>query len=167
MLNEITAALGSLKAATDILGGMVALKNQSEVQAKVVELTNVIINLQHQLLGMQAEHATQTGRQAELEAQLRELSEWAVNKAHYRLHRFDAGGFVYRYKAQDDDDSAPHDLCTQCFEKHIKSILQAAEPEGWHKALRCPHCSSVVLVERIQSSGVTISDPPRESWRGF
>lgn len=165
MTDPFTTAFSSARAALDMIGVLFKLKSQTDVQAKAIELQTIVLDLQGQLQAIQAAQAAEARRGTELEAEVRALREWSVNAAHYRLHRFEAGGMAYRFQPPDDDESAAHDLCPQCYEQKIKSILQITEPVGWNKALKCHRCNCVVLVERIQASSVTITEQPRNRWR--
>lgn len=168
MLDQIAAAFGSLKTAGDIIGSMVKLKNQSDVQAKAIELQAVIIGLQDHLRSLQTAQAAQASERAELESRLRRLEDWQAEKVHYRLHRFATGGIVYRFHPPEGDDRPAHDLCARCYDDGVKSILQATPAVNWYKALKCQRCGADVLIERISSTGITISNSPRTRWRdGF
>lgn len=171
MISEINAAISSAKVAFNIAKGMVALKNQVDVQMKAAELLNVIIDLQAKLQDAQAVSATIQSDLREARAKQRELDNWTAEKKHYRLQRLDAGGLVYRYHAAPEDNTPPHDLCSQCYEKNIKSILQPGT-ESWFKVLKCHQCNLIARAERIESAGVTVDESPRDTiWddytRGF
>jgi hypothetical protein len=167
MISEITSAIGSAKVAFDMAKGMAALKNQVDVQMKAAELLNVIIDLQGKLQEAQAATAAIQAELREVRTQQRELEDWAAEKSHYRLHRFEPGGIVYRYHATSEDDAPPHDLCADCYHKNVKSILQATAPVGSHRALKCHGCSSVVLTERIESGGVWVVPTSRGQWHDY
>lgn len=171
MIPEISAAISNGKLAIDIVKGMVSLKNQVDVQMKAAELLSVILDLQGKLQEAQAASSAIQAQLGDMAAKQRQLDDWSAEKKNYRLQQLSAGGLVYRYHAPPEGNAPPHDLCAQCYQQHVKSILQPGT-EGWFKVLKCHQCGLVARDERIESAGVTVEQPARHSmWddytRGF
>jgi len=152
MMDWVMGAYGGIKAATDITQSMLTLKTDAAVTTKVVELNGVLLGLQGQLNSAHAEHTALTGRIRDLEAEVAQFKNWEQEKERYQLHQFPTGTLAYRIKPAMQGSEPPHDLCANCYQNGVKSILQACE-DGWYKALKCHRCGSVIRTEEIRGSG--------------
>lgn len=149
MLDTISGAFNALKGAHDITQGLLALKTDAAVSSKAVELNRIIADVQAQLFAAQADHAAVLSRVRELETQIAQLEHWAHEKERYQLHQLAPGTLVYRVKPTVQGAEPVHDLCPNCYQKGIKSILQSASIQNGHHAFRCPECAAVYLGERV------------------
>lgn len=162
MIAELLSAYQGLKSAKDIADGIHALDTRVEVQTRATQLLGIISDLQGTLLDMQTQMAAMAQRNAELEQRLLQMQHWQREETRYRLHRTDAGGFVYRYQGgADGRDEPPHELCADCYQKGIKSILQAAGTADWHLVAKCQACGAQVLIERLTANVVIAPIPSR------
>ncbi|WP_181297015.1 hypothetical protein [Pseudomonas sp. Q2-TVG4-2] len=168
MMDWVMGAYGGIKAATDITQSMLTLKTDAAVTTKVVELNGVLLGLQGQLNSAHAEHTALASRIRDLEAEVTQFKNWEEEKERYQLHKFPAGTLGYRIKPAMQGAEPPHDLCANCYQNGVKSILQACE-DGWYNALKCHPCGSVIRTDKIQSggSGIAISDYDPYGPRGY
>lgn len=164
MIDWIAGAYGGIKAATDITQSMLTLKTDAAVTTKVVELNGVLLGLQTQLNTAHAEHSALTSRIGELEAEIAQFKSWENEKQRYALHQTKAGGLVYRIKPAMQGSEPPHDLCAQCYQEGIKSILQPAPDADWHQMLVCHRCNSPVRVKRYSMEGAVLVGRARSEW---
>ena len=141
-LTMITGLFGSLKTAAEITQGLLALKTDAAVSAKVVELNGVISDVQQRLFAAQADYATLTSRIRELEAEVADFKNWEQEKQRYQLHELAPGTLVRRIKPAMQGTEPMHDLCPNCYEQGIKSILQRASSKGFFHNFCCPRCKS-------------------------
>ncbi|GAA5785103.1 hypothetical protein [Chitiniphilus shinanonensis] len=154
MLDVIAGAFNALKGATDITQGLLALKTSTAVAAKANELNGIIATVQQQLFAAQADYAAIAGRIAELEAEITDLKNWEEEKQRYQLHELAPGSFVRRVKPEMQNGEPLHDLCTNCYQQGIKSILQYHGVVRHHVAFHCLRCGGEVLGAHVQA-------PPR------
>lgn len=154
MMDWVMGAYGGIKAATDITQSMLTLKTDAAVTTKVVELNGVLLGLQGQLNSAHAEHTTLTSRIRDLESEVTQFKNWEEEKERYQLHQFQTGTLAYRIKPAMQGSEPAHDLCANCYQNGVKSILQACE-DGWYKALKCHRCDSLIRTEKIPDTGPT------------
>lgn len=144
-MGSITAVVGSLKAAGDIVKGLVSLKTTTEVQAKAIELNQIIIDAQHQIFAAHGAQTTLLDRVRELETQITRMNDWATQKLRFKLAAPFTGCMVYALQESMSDGEAPHYLCTACFQKGLPSILQVKQGKdgnGFQSLYYCPICKS-------------------------
>ncbi len=156
MMDVIVGALGSLKSASDITKGLLGLKIDAEVTAKAIELQGVIADAFAKLITAQTDQATALRRIDQLEAEIRRLKDWAAEKERYELHELTPGGFTYRVKPAMQGSEPAHDLCPNCYQDNIKSILQYSGAAKWHKTYTCQRCKTVVMGEGVQIPAASI-----------
>lgn len=126
-MGSISAAVTSLRMAGDIAKGLISLKTMTEVQSKAIELNQQIIDAQHQMFEANATQATLTERIRELENQIARMKDWDVQKKRYRLAAPFAGCMVYALLKPMSEGEPAHYLCTACFGRGERSILQGKE----------------------------------------
>src|SRR5690606_36009610 len=123
---------------------------EAELVARTRDLNERLGDALEQLIAAQTEHLALLAEKAELEAQVLKLQDWAHEKQRYQRHQMPAGSFVYRLKPGMEAGEPTHDICTECYQQGIKSILQAAE-DGWFEALKCHRCNSVIRTQKTES----------------
>jgi uncharacterized coiled-coil protein SlyX len=144
MFGEISAALSSIRAMTEIVKGMTSLKHEVEINAKTAELTGVIIEVQQRLLKTGEEMEALYKKIRQLEAQLAENHSL---DAYERVRLPKTNVTVYRQKATEEVVAAgrahDHYACPVCIEKDKTVVtLQDEAGDDW---LRCNVCRSVFL----------------------
>ncbi|WP_083370024.1 hypothetical protein [Chromobacterium sphagni] len=161
MFAEFTAAASALKAATDITQALLTLKTDAAVSAKVVQLNGVIADVQQQLFKAQADYATTQSRLKELKAEIEQFKNWEQEKQRYQLHQLAEGTVVYRVKPDMQGDEPVHELCPNCYQNGVKSILQKYGIQNGHHSVTCPNpnCRAVFLCEK-QARQVPMPPPP-------
>ena len=126
-LGSITAAFGSVKAVGEIAKGLISLHTTAEVQAKAIELNSQIIDAQQQIFSAQATQTELVNRVRELEGQIAGMKDWDAQKKRYKLAAPFPGCMVYALQKSMSGGEPPHYLCTSCYEKGQRSILQGKQ----------------------------------------
>ncbi|TWC35070.1 hypothetical protein FBY03_111118 [Pseudomonas sp. SJZ079] len=152
MMDWVMGAYGGIKTATDITQSMLTLKTDAAVTTKVIELNGVLLGLQGQLNNAHTEHTALASRIRDLESEVAQFKRWEEEKGRYQLHQFPLGALAYCIKPEMQGTEPLHYLCSNCYQKTVKSLLQACE-DGWYKALKCHHCDSLIRTEKIPDSG--------------
>ena len=148
MLDAMTGAVSALHTVVEITQGLLALKTDTVVSAKVFELNRVIFDLNDKLLAAQTEHSAILGRVRDLEAQVANFKHWEKEKKRYDLKELVPGTLVYRIKPTAQKGEPVHDLCAHGYQQGIKSILQYNGSAKSHHSLLCPHCKTSFLIDQ-------------------
>ncbi len=143
-MGSIQAAAASLKAAVDISTGLLKLKVSSEVQTKVVELQREIIAAQVSAMSAHADQTKLVDRVRQLEEQIRQFETWEAEKERYCLTEIGTGAYAYVLKESVPTGDPIHCICSQCYEKRQKSILQTTGNFYGDVTLTCPRCKAEV-----------------------
>lgn len=160
MMDTVAGAFGALKGAAEITQALLALKTDAAVTTKAIELNRIICDVQQQLLTTQADYSAILRKVDNLESEVADLKRWEQEKERYGLHELAPGTLVYRVKPAMQGGEPVHDLCPNCYQQGIKSILQNNGVQGWHETKICPrpNCKATFLAKRIECSGVTIQE---------
>jgi predicted RNA-binding Zn-ribbon protein involved in translation (DUF1610 family) len=135
-IQSITTAVGGLKTATEIIGNILSINKNAEVNARVIDLQNVILGLQSNLLELHSGYAQLLSEKAELETRLKGEDEWARVEKEYQLRS--VGPDLYVYISTTLKPS--HWLCPNCFQKKQKAILQMYNQNDYGRHYHCPNC---------------------------
>lgn len=163
---EIKTIVATLKTAADLVSGFNKLKSETELLQAKSELLQLIYQARIDIMELQAEQTALLSRCADLENQLLEQENFAHEKQHYRLHRFESGGLVYRFQPPPDSNIPEHDVCAHCYQKNIKSILQFSGYDGAHPKYSCPNCQNSIL-GKAASLGVGILSTRKRITDGY
>lgn len=153
--SAITGTWQSLKIASGIGKSLIDAKVEGEIKEKVIAINDALLETQQRMFDVQASHAEMVEKLRTLQAQLLTLQSWSQEKERYQLHRTDAGGFLYRLKPTETGTEPEHDICAQCYENNIKSILQSAPMANWYQVLVCHRCNSSVQIKRVPAPSTT------------
>lgn len=148
MLLEITQALSSLKAITDLQALILKSKVDAAVLDKAIALGSTIISLQQAITAMRAEYDLAIQEKDELKQQLRELREWQDEAGKYCLTDLGYGTFVYAVKNPEHSKEPQHWLCPNCHQKLQKSIFQSTgKGVNGVPSYQCPNCNCTIVTE--------------------
>ncbi len=141
---SIQAAVGSLKAATDIGIALLKLSTTAEMKAKVVELNTQILAAQASALAANSDQFTLLQEKRDLEAEIAGMKTWNAEKERYQLHPFQTGTFAYAIKAAMQNGEPPHYICAACYQRGHKFILQVVEG-SFQTEHHCPECKAEIV----------------------
>jgi hypothetical protein len=139
---NINAALQGLKVLGDWVQTHREMKNFNELTAAVAKVNSELSAAYTALLACQQEQLALTKRVGELEKENMELKDWNRQKEHYQLTALTPHVTAYALKPGMEQGEPPHYLCTNCYDRREKSILQpnTAGPKVF--TYYCPHCQS-------------------------
>lgn len=149
MLDWVAGVLTSTKTATDITKVLVDMKTDGAVQAKAVELTTVLMQLQQQLMAAQLEQMNLIKRIDGLEAELKKAHRQDDLTERYALHRFVTGHHAYTLRPEFRTNEPEHFLCSRCFENGKRITLQG------ERVLKCPECENIIRSQPQQPMRIT------------
>lgn len=151
---SISAALGGLKAASDIASGMMELKAGVDVQTKVIELQREILSAQQSAMAAQADQSALAQRIDDLEAEIAQLKNWDAEKQKYELQWYWPDTYAYVLKSEAKGNGSAHKLCTNCFDQANKSLLQAtAITMRRYRIYDCPRCKTNFSFGGLRTEG--------------
>jgi hypothetical protein len=144
-VGTISAAVTSLRVASDIAKGLISLHTMTEVQSKAIELNQAIIDAQHRIFEANASQTALIDRIRELEGQVARMKDWDAQKQRYKLKHPQNGGLVYALQKAMSNSEPPHYICTSCFERGERSILQEVLPkkDEYSAAWGCSRCKAL------------------------
>lgn len=151
MTGFISNAFIGLKEAGSLLKGFNQLKTEAEVAQKTIELNQIIAGIQTDLFEAQSSYTAAISRIDELEKELVAVKNWSTEKQRYQLYELAPGSFVYRLKTEMANSEPIHDICPQCYEQGVKSILQFNGYESAFHKYSCSRCQTIILGERLKS----------------
>lgn len=151
-MGSIAAAIGGLKAASDITQAMVGVRDTAILQAKTIELQQVILAAQASGIAAQSEQFTFLERIRDLEEELTSIKAWGAEKERYKLNEIKSGVFTYILKEEAGTAEPSHQICANCYDNlQRKSILQTEiQSIGRAEILFCHHCGSEIYIRGMR-----------------
>jgi hypothetical protein len=138
MAGELITGLGIFKSLFDIAKGLKDINDVATRNAAVIEL-------QEKIFSAQAAQSALIEKVRESEAEVARLKAWDTEKQRYELKRWGDAAFAYVLKAMEARCEPVHAICTSCYERGAKSILQSNGEIQVHKhAWNCPVCRNSV-----------------------
>ena len=162
MIAETGAAIGSIKAAMDIVKGAAGLKSETEINLAVIDIQRALLEAQSAAFDDRERHSAQQRRVSELEAELAKVHQWEDEKARYQLTECATGTLIYVLKADCAKGEPEHRLCVKCFDEDRKSVLQVENRHGGGESVRCHHCNVKMVLSPFPK--VQIDMGRRSSW---
>jgi hypothetical protein len=123
-MTAITAVAASLNAAKEITKAMIGLRDAALIQGKVIELNSTILDAQSSAFAANDERSALIEQVRDLEKQLVDLKAWDTEKQRYHLKQIQTGVTVYALKEGMESGEPSHYLCTHCYGRAQKSVLQ-------------------------------------------
>lgn len=140
----LQGAIGGLKTAGDIAVSLGKLNTMAQVNAKAIELQQIILAAQSSAFSAQSEQFSLIERIRDLEKELADIKAWETEKQRYKLVEPWTGSVAYALKKSMSNSEPPHYICTKCYEDGRKSILnQTTEEKRW-TVYMCPVCKSKI-----------------------
>lgn len=139
MAGEITAGIAALRAATEIVGGLIAARDLHKFSGDLIELQNKIISANLGISTLQDQLSTLKDQKRDLEDKLRASENWQAELDRYILKDFGEETFAYVLKPGREQGEPRHYLCANCVQKRSKSILQRITNDGFYQ---CHECSN-------------------------
>lgn len=124
MTNYLTAAGGAIGAAVGVVQRITTTMTAVAINDVKIELQGSLLAAQSALFQAQQNEATTATRISDLEKELVRLRDWSAEASRYEMKAIDIGAFAYMPKPGVENGEPPHWLCTNCFGKGQKSVLQ-------------------------------------------
>lgn len=136
MVAEVFAGMTAFKAMFDITK---SLKDMDDA----VRRNAAVSDLWEQIIAAQVRYTAAVEQVDELKEELRRFETWEAEKKRYELYDIHRGFYGYILKEGSENGEPPHALCTNCYQRGFKSILQSsghmtAHDHSWD----CPACKT-------------------------
>ncbi|NLX99212.1 MAG: hypothetical protein GXY83_24000 [Rhodopirellula sp.] len=151
VLATMTSVVSALKLASDGVKALKEFTQSPDATAKVAELSAAVFSAYSAAIEVQSQHATLLRQISDLEQEIMQLKAWDAEKARYQLAKpWNSPALVYALKKSEARSEPPHLLCTHCYQKNIKSILQpgkAPRESRQRTILLCPACTTEIAIQ--------------------
>ncbi len=143
-LTLLPSAMAGLKGAIDITTALVKANNIVDVNAKAIELQQIIIKLQQDIFSAQDSQRTANEEIQSLKKEMSDLKSVGRDLTRYKLCSPFTGSAVYGISKDDESKEPAHYLCTSCFQTGKKSILNPKANERGFQDFVCPTCRAMI-----------------------
>lgn len=124
---ETATILTSLKTVCEIVRSFAGIKDAAMIDSKTSELQSKILEVQNFALEEQLAKKTLSEKIGSLEKEILDFKNWEAEKTKYYLRNIGLGTVVYTLKDEPMNKGETfHQICSHCYEKQYKSILQFA-----------------------------------------
>lgn len=143
-LTLLPSAMAGLKGAIDITSALVKTNNIVDVNAKAIELQQIIIKLQQDIFSAQDSQRVANEEILSLKKEISDLKKVNGNMERYKLCSPFTGSAVYGIPKGDASKEPAHYLCANCFQAGKKSVLNPKTNEKGFQDFVCPACRTTI-----------------------
>ncbi|MBI1933851.1 MAG: hypothetical protein HYS24_15070 [Ignavibacteriales bacterium] len=146
---ELSAVLQTIKAANDIIKGIIKINTETAVKEKAIELQSIIILLQEQITACHSFQNRLLEEKRDLEKKLIDMENWEIKKQNYILKEIDFGTFAYVTKDNVESANSNCWFCANCMDQnHTESVYQnRVRGEIRSFIYYCPNCNNEIYIE--------------------
>ncbi|CNI22093.1 hypothetical protein CBW53_04980 [Yersinia frederiksenii] len=160
---SITGVGGAIKGAVGAAREIQALSVDYAVKEKTHSLLDKLMDVQMQQMTQQELLIAAKERIIELEDEKKEKDNWESEAVKYELIQPTAGSLIYRIKFSEQGDQPTIYLCTSCYGKRKKSVLQFSKMIDTYSGIanmKCHECDAL-----YQIPGSTLKEDAAKSPR--
>lgn len=136
--------IGLLRASFDLITSMRSSKTEAEVNAKAIELQQVIQSLFSSLAEAQEAKTNIEQEHRKLKDEVIRLKNFGADMERYKLTALESGGVVYALKQSMGKGEPAHYLCTNCYQATEKRILNCIQGRDRWFEFTCPGCQTAI-----------------------
>jgi len=144
-MTTISATLTSLGITAKFIKGSIEKIKDEAVREKVTELLDTIIPLQTAIISLNETTSSLRQEKEAAEQKLREIEDWRIEAASYKLTEVASGVYVYAKEKTTTSSEPYHYLCAKCYNDRKKSILQRISKTMMGIEYICHTCKSEIL----------------------
>lgn len=143
-LTLLPSAMAGLKGAIDITSALVKANNIVDVNAKAIELQQIIIKLQQDIFNAQDSQRAANEEIQNLKKEISDLKSAGRDLTRYKLCSPFTGSAVYGISKDDASKEPAHYLCASCFQRGGKSMLNPKTNDKGFQDFVCPTCKATI-----------------------
>ena len=142
----ILSTTTSLKVATGLIKGILETKNEREAQGKLIKLQTALLEVQTNAINATTVQLELLEQVRALEEQLKAFDDWDEQSPRYTLVcPWGNAAQVYALCKTRSDGEVAHFLCTNCFHKKQRVILnQVVKTANRYVSFVCPSCKASI-----------------------
>lgn len=142
-MQAIGLAVTTLKTAAELAKAIYNAKLDIDLKQKVAELQQLIFDARQSAFDAQSDLATVKGQMAECKRQLADFKKWDDDKGRYALFQpQNVQAVVYSVRKSASLGEPAHYLCTNCYQKNTKSIINNSQGKDRQTSFLCPVCKA-------------------------
>ena len=158
MIDQLSAAYASAKAALDIAQGIQSLNTETKVNQAVIDIQRHVIDAQRGLMDAEQIHTGLLKKIEALEAEIMRMKDWSAEQERYELADTGQGSFAYRIKPGMENGEPPHWICPNCYQDGKKSIMkEEILPVGSAHVLACHPCGFDCVTQGVRHEQIPSS----------
>ena len=143
-LTLLPSSMAGLKGAIDITSALVKTNNIVDVNAKAIELQQIIIKLQQDIFSAQDSQRVANEEILSLKKEISDLKKVSGDMGRYKLCSPFTGSAVYGISKDDASKEPAHYLCANCFQAGKKSVLNPKANDKGFQDFVCPTCRAAI-----------------------
>lgn len=148
-LSIVSTAYNGIKTALGAVQTFYKLRLSIEEVERLNTVVSALTAAQIDLMDVQAKYSAIVGSVDDLKKEVERLRAWDSDKCNYELKAIGPGRstdvFVYSRKEGVLPLEPPHNLCANCYQNSVKSILQGElRNPGMARVLVCHRCNSQI-----------------------
>lgn len=140
MVDGVGLALASIKSAADMAKTLVELRDITKVREITIDLQGQIAAAQSLAIAAQREQTAFIGEIDNLKKQIVKFENWESEKQRYHLQELPPGIFVYTLKQGMENGEPSHNICANCYNKGVKSLLHITSRNSGRTHWKCHSC---------------------------
>lgn len=156
MIESVPAALSSLSAASNIISGLIKLRDFTKHAATLSDLQSCIVEANSHIIAEQQAHSALSAKIDELEKETMRLKNWDAEREKYTRREIATGVFAYVDNGIMEKLENAHKYCCNCFDNYKKSTLQQFHIDVGRKTGLSCHNGCPDLVFRIYKDVPTV-----------
>jgi len=145
-VSEISMALTSIRAALDLVKFISDSHKTSVIKDKTIELRDAIISIQSSFSILNEKYLNILSINHDIKKELEQMKKWEIIESQYELVKGRTGSYVYSPNNMHPNPKPTHYLCTNCYNKRKKSILQYRDGLG-NGDFYCPDCKMDIFFQ--------------------
>jgi hypothetical protein len=164
MIETASTLLSAFNGVSEIAKSLIGIRDAAMIDSKIAELMGKILEANSIAFNEQLAKQALSEKISVLEKEILSFKNWETDKTKYYLRNIGGGAFVYALKDEPMNEGETfHQICTNCYEKRQKSILQrearsskdTTTPIVWYY-LFCNNCKNRLQIHN-QSEKITFT----------
>lgn len=156
-ISSSAALVASIQHSLQIVKSLFNVRDGALEREKTAELREKLFTVLGDAMTVQAALASAQEEVAALKDRIVKMENWNTEAARYELKEIVPGRFAYSIKEAQRGAEPAHSICASCYQRGVKSILQAEhQAVGRVELLLCHVCDAEIITR-----GVRQVDSPR------
>jgi hypothetical protein len=143
-ISAIAALISALNSAKNIAQAMIGLRDSAAFQSKLIEFQTKLLDANNAAFAAQDERSGLIEQIRRLEKEIADLRAWEAERQRYQLIEVGPAAFAHVIKEDMRGGEPVHCICSECYQRGQKSILQSEGNYYGTVTLSCPQCTSKV-----------------------